>query len=112
MATLINLVAGDNLPAVQVLLTDEVTNLPLNMSAAGTTIVVKMREAGTTTVLADIPGNFDSTNGADGIFTFAFAGSTLQLAPGLYEFEIVIQWGSGAIQTVYDILRARVRAAF
>lgn len=108
---MILLVAGDNLPAVQVLLTDKTTGLPLNMSAAGTTVTVKMRAAGTTTVLATIPGNFDATNGVDGIFTFAFAGNTLNVAPGLYEFEIVINW-NGSEQTVFDILRARVRAAF
>lgn len=105
------LVAGDNLPAVQVLLTDEATGNPLNMSAAGTTVTVKMREAGTTNVIATIPGNFDATNGADGIFTFAFAGETLQVGPGIYEFEIIVNW-NGSTQTVFDILRARVRAAF
>lgn len=111
MAGVIFLVAGDNLPAIQVLLTDETTGLPLNMSVAGTTVTVKMREAGTTTVLATIPGTFDANNGSDGIFTFAFAGSTLQLQPGIYEFEIIVNW-NGQTQTVFDILRARVRAAF
>lgn len=104
------LVAGDNLPAIKLLLTDEATGAPINMSAAGTTVTVKMRAAGTTTVLATAPGVF-VTNGSDGLFTFAFAGNTLSVAPGYYEFEININW-NGQIQRVFDILRAQVRAAF
>lgn len=110
MSTDLLLVAGDNLPAIQVLLTDQTTNKPLDMSPAGTTVSVKMREAGTTNVLSTIPGNF-VTNGSDGLFTFAFAGNTLNVQPGLYEFEVIVNW-NGSTQTVFDVLRARVRAAF
>lgn len=115
------LVAGDNLPNVQVALTNSVTGKPIDLSANGNggtaaTIVVKMREAGQTTILAQLPGNFitdvgDGTDGNNGIIQFMFAGSSLQVTAGVYEFEVDINF-NGQIQTVFDILRARVRSRF
>ncbi len=114
MSSTILLVEGDNLPNVQVTLTNTATGKPLDLSAATNgftpTLTAKMRQMGTTTVLAVIPVTFVNS-GSDGLVEFAFAGNTLQVAAGMYEFEIDINW-NGSIQTVFDTLRARVRQRF
>jgi hypothetical protein len=109
------LVAGDQLPNVQIALTNQLTGAPTDLSAAGNngvaaTVAVKMRQAGTTTVLAELPGNFVN-DGSDGLVAFMFVGTALQVGAGIYEFEVDINF-NGLTQTVYDLLRARVRARF
>lgn len=110
MADAIKLVAGDNLPTVTLILTDDSTGLPVDMSAATTTAAVKFRAAGTTTVLATLPCS-NVTNGADGKVKFSFPAGALNVAEGMYEGEIEISF-NGLSQTVYDLLKFKVRAHF
>jgi hypothetical protein len=114
MSSVILLVNGDNLPNVQLALTNTTTGAPIDMSAAtngvAATVYVKMRAAGTTAPVTTIPASFVNT-GSDGLVQFAFAGNTLNVNPGMYEFEVVINW-NGNTQTVYGIFRGHVRQAF
>jgi hypothetical protein len=108
----VDLVAGDNLPFIGLQLTDAATGDPIDLSPTGTAAVVQFRHlngAGSPP-LATINCSY-VTDGTDGKITFNFPGDTLDVAPGQYEGQIVITFGSGNVQTVFDLLRFRVRAA-
>lgn len=108
----VDLVAGDNLPFIGLQLTDNATGAPIDLSPVGTSVVVIFRVAGGAGLppLSTINCSY-ITDGTDGKITFNFPGTTLQVAPGLYEGQIVTTFGSGNVQTVYDLLKFRVRAA-
>jgi hypothetical protein len=107
MADVIRLVKGDELPIIQLTLTDDVANQVLDISAATTTVSVRFRKAGTTTLLNTIPCT-KSTDGTDGQVEFDFQGDVLDVDPGQYEGEIVVDF-NGSSQTVYELLTFRVR---
>jgi hypothetical protein len=110
MSDIIKLVAGDNLPNIQVTLTNKSTGAAIDLSPIGTVITVKMRTVGTTAVLATLSGT-PTNGGADGVFSFAFPGTALLVPAAQYEFEISVSF-NGAVETVYDLIRAQVRARF
>lgn len=107
MADVIRLVKGDSKPVIQLTLTDDVTGGVLDISQASTTVSVRFRKAGTTTLLSTINCT-KVTNGTDGKVEFDFSGGVLNVDPGQYEGEIVVDF-SGSTQTVYDLLTFRVR---
>ena len=109
MVDTIRLVQGDSKPDITLVLTDESTGNPLDLSAATTTVNVKFRAAGTTTLLSTI--SCIKTDAANGEVQFNFAGGVLNVAGGLYEGEIEIDY-NGETQTVYEVLKFRVRDDF
>jgi len=106
----IRLVQGDEKPLVIVTLTDDITNTPLDLTASTTTVQVKFREQGQTTVLSTI-SCAKINNGVAGQIQFDFNGGVLDVDPGMYEGEIVVNY-NGELQTVYEIIRFRVRDNF
>jgi hypothetical protein len=108
MSDIIKLVQGDTLPTITVTLTDEFTGTAVNLT--GATVIVKFRAANTATVLASLACTL--VGAAAGIFSFAFPAPTLDVEPGLYEGEIQVTFAGGEIQSVYDVLKFRVRADF
>jgi uncharacterized protein (DUF1684 family) len=110
MADTIKLVQGDELPQITLTLRDDVGNAALDLSAATTTVSVKFKLKGSTTTLSTITTN-KLTDGSDGKVYFNFAGGVLDVDPGEYEGEIVIDF-NGSVQTVYDTLNFRVRDNF
>lgn len=109
MSSTIKLVSSDNLPEVTLTLTDRQTSAPINLTAATTTVVVKFREAGTTTVLHTL--SCSKVDAANGVVRFGFPGNTLDVEQGVYEGEIEISF-NGQIQTVFDVLKFYVRQDF
>lgn len=107
MADVIRLVKGDSKPVIQLTLTDDVTGGVLDISQASTTVSVRFRKAGTTTLLSTINCS-KVTNGTDGKVEFDFSGGVLNVDAGQYEGEIVVDF-NGSTQTVYDLLTFRVR---
>lgn len=110
MSNVIKLVQGDNLPEVTLTLTDAQNGEPLDLSAVTTTVVVKLRALGGTTVLSTLEC-WKPNGGGDGIVTFYFPNTTLDIAPGQYQGEIEISF-NGQILTVYDLLQFTLRAEF
>lgn len=110
MADIIKLVKGDERPTVVLTLTDDVANGALDLSLATTVVTVKFRATGSTTLLSTI-STTKLGGGTGGIVQFDFSGGVLDVDAGSYEGEIVITY-DGVVQTVYDILRFRVRANF
>tara|TARA_B100001939_G_scaffold84401_2_gene72099 strand:- start:721 stop:1056 length:336 start_codon:yes stop_codon:yes gene_type:complete len=108
MAETIKLVKGDELPQIVLTLTDDTANSALDLSLSTTSVSIKFRKKGTTTTLSTI-STTKTTDGTDGKVTFDFSGGVLDVDPGEYEGEIVINYNS-SLQTVYDLLKFRVRA--
>jgi|TARA_R100000479_G_scaffold174300_1_gene122242 hypothetical protein len=111
MAETIKLVKGDELPQIVLTLTDDTANSPLDLSLASTSVSIKFRKRGSTTTLSTINTVKDGA-GTNGKVIFNFAGGVLDVDPGEYEGEIVIDYsGNGTnVQTVYEVLKFRVRA--
>lgn len=106
----IKLVQGDNLPEVTLTLTDRQTGDALDLSAATTTIVVKLRAATGTTVLSTLTCS-KPNGGADGVVKFYFPANTLDIPAGNYQGEIEINY-NGQYLTVFDLLQFVLRAEF
>lgn len=108
--SVIKLVQGDNLPEVTLTLIDRQTGDPLDLSAATTTVVVKLRAATGTTVLSTLSCS-KPNGGADGVVKFYFPASTLDIPAGNYQGEIEISY-NGQFLTVFDLLQFVLRAEF
>jgi hypothetical protein len=111
MATdVIRLVEGDEKPLIVLTLTDDITGTPIDLSLGTTTISVKFRKAGTTTLLSTISCS-KLSGGTTGQVQFGFSGGVLDVDAGAYEGEVVVDY-NGTVQTVYETLRFTVRANF
>lgn len=110
MVTKIKLVQGDTKPALVCSITDEITGVAINIT--GATVLLKFRAAGATILTATVTGSV--TNGAAGQVTFYPASAPEMLAgvAGDYEGEIQITFSDGTIQTVYDLLKFKLREDF
>jgi hypothetical protein len=106
----IRLVEGDERPVIVLTLTDDNTGSPIDLSLSTTVVTIKFREAGTTTLLSTISTS-KLSGGTTGQVQFDFTGGVLNVDPGMYEGEIVINF-NGQVQTVYDTLRFTVRENF
>lgn len=126
MTERIKLVQGDSRPQLVLSLTDEKSGGSIDISTA--TVRLRFREAETTTILftivADkIPGkvNTDGTidftgpyalNGKGGRCVINWTANALNQLPGNYEGEIEITFDDTSIQTVYDVLKFKLREQF
>lgn len=110
MTEKIKLVQGDTRPALVCNITDDTTGNVIDIS--GATVLLKFRALGATTLQATVTGVV--TDGPNGQVTFypATAPEMLAGAAGDYEGEIEITFVGGQIQTVYDVLKFRVRQEF
>lgn len=108
MADKIKLVQGDTRPTLVVTLTDEVTELPINIT--GATPRLKFRKASAATLTATLDGTV--TDGVNGQVAFFWTQDALAGEAGDYEGEIEITFGDGTVQTVYEILKFKVRQDF
>lgn len=110
MADVIRLVKGNSKPDIILTLTDDSTGGAIDLSSGTTSVSVKFRKQNTTTVLSTINCSKVS-GGATGQVQFDFAGGVLNVDPGMYEGEVTISF-NGSLQTVYDVIKFRVRDDF
>lgn len=75
----------------------------------GASVRLRLREVGTTTVKATLTCLITSPSA--GQVATNFPTGTLDTA-GVYEGEIEITFSSGGIQTVYDLIKLKVRSDF
>lgn len=110
MTEKIKLVQGDvDRPQIRATITDENTGDVVDITGAD--VVLKFRQVGASTLTDTITGTV--TDGAAGVVVFAMTETSLAGEPGDYEGEIEVTFDAGTgIQTVYDILKFRVRAQF
>lgn len=106
----IRLVRNDTRPALVVTLTDDTTKAAINIT--GATVRLKFRAAGATALTATVVGTV--TDGANGVVAFypASAPEMLQGEPGDYQGEVEITFSDAQIQTVYDVLKFKIRQDF
>jgi hypothetical protein len=116
----IPLVEGDTLPVLYLNLKDSNSaavgqsldesdpNTWQAIDLTGATVRLKIREVGSTTIKTTITGSV--TDAVNGRVAFQWNSQALDAA-GVYEAEIEMQNGSG-IQTVYDLIKLRVRSDF
>ena len=110
MVDKIKLVQGDTRPAIVCTLTDETTGAVIGIT--GATPRLKFRALGATVLTATVIGTV--TDGANGVCVFfpASAPEMLEGDAGDYEGEVEITFSDGQIQTIYDVLRFKVREDF
>ena len=116
----IPLVEGDTLPvlylnlkdsnsaAVGQILDESDPNTWQPIDLTGATVRLKIREVGSTTIKTTITGSV--TDAVNGRVAFQWNSQALNAA-GVYEAEIEMENSSG-IQTVYDLIKLRVRSDF
>ena len=117
----LNLVTGDTLPELTFILKDSqeaATGLVLDpedsdtwapINITGATVKLRIREIGGTTVKSTLTCNV--TDGTNGKVVTNFPTGTLDTA-GTFECELEITFASGGIQTVYDLVKLKVRSDF
>lgn len=126
MSTRIKLVQGDTKPAIICALTDEKTGAAIGLNS--TTVRMYFRAAETTDILATLVGTLlpgfvqtdgtiittspYNTLGAGGRVQFNWGTTDLNQEPGNYEGEIEITFNDGTKQTVYDVLKFKLREDF
>ena len=126
MSTKIRLVQGDTKPAIIVSLTDEVSGAPIGLNTA--TVRMFFRALGETTILTTLTGSLlagrviedgtiDSSSpydlaGSGGRVQFSWGSTDLVQPAGDYEGEIEITYADGAKQTVFDLLKFKLREDF
>ena len=117
----INLVAGDTLPELTFTLKDSSSAAsgktldendsstwgPINIT--GGSVKLRIRELGSTTVKSTL--NCTITDAANGKVATNFPTGTLDKA-GTFEGELEMTFQSGGIQTVYDLIKLKVRGDF
>jgi hypothetical protein len=117
----LNLVAGDTLPELTIKLKDS------NQAAAGkvldtedpstwaainvadATVRLRLRAVGSSTVKSTLVCTV--TDGVNGAVATNFPTGTLDTS-GIFEGEIEITFGNGGIQSVYDLIKLKVRSDF
>mgnify|MGYP006279697557 CR=1 FL=1 len=126
MAEKIKLVQGDTKPILVVSLTDE--NSGGSISLTNATVRMYFRAVGSTTILATVvgtllvgrvldDGSIDTTApyntlGSGGRVQFAWGSTDLTQPAGDYEGEIEITFSDNSKQTVYDLLKFKLREDF
>lgn len=126
MTEKIKLVQGDTRPQLVLNLTDETTGDPIDISSAATRL--KFRAAGDTTILATLTaspiagrvlddGTIDATApynvaGKGGRCVVGWSSTALSQPAGDYEGEIEITFSDNTVQTVYDLLKFKLREEF
>jgi hypothetical protein len=110
MAEKIRLVQGDTRPSLVTTLTDSTTGAAINIT--GATVRLKFRAAGSTSLQATLIGSV--TDGANGVVVFYWSDEPTSLNgdPGDYEGEIEITFSDTTVQTVYDLLKFKLRQDF
>lgn len=117
----LNLVTGDTLPELTFTLRDSntaasgqtldpnnnTTWAPINVT--GASVKLRLRELGSTSVKSTLTCSV--SDGSAGKIITDFPAGTLDTA-GTFEGEIEITFSSGGVQTVYDLIKLKVRSDF
>jgi hypothetical protein len=108
MAEKIKLVQGDTRPQVKITVLDDITGLAIDIS--NSSVVLRFRAVGSTTVLDTLNGVI--LDGPSGIAAFAWNATTLNVDAGDYEGEVEITFSDNTKQTVYDLIKFKIREDF
>ena len=107
MTTRIKLVRGDTSPQIRLALTDSATNQPINLT--GATVTLHFRATDTDTVLFSRPAMINPETATTGVCIIQWEDDDLDVDAGNYEGEVEVVRSTGARETIYDLLKFRVR---
>lgn len=117
----INLVAGDDKPEIYLTLKDSnqaAPGLTLDPCDSSTwnpiditdpTVTVEFRALGNTTLLDTLPCTKVAPF-SDGVCYMTWNPTTLDIAAGVYEGQIILTYTSGKVMTLFDKLKFKVRS--
>jgi hypothetical protein len=117
----IYLVQGDTLPQLKLIIRDQNTAASgatldpedeatwAKVDLTSSTVRMKVREIGSTTIKDTIVGVL--TDPENGEVVFNFDADTLDTS-GIFEAEVEYESSDGSIQTVYDLIKLQVREQF
>lgn len=128
MADKIRLVRNDTRPQLILTLTDATDGSPIDLSPTGTVVRMKFRQVGAQTLTAVMEatllpgllrqdGTVDNSMpwdvpGRGGRCVIQWTQQALAGDAGDYEAEVEITFPDGTVQTVYDLLKFKVRDDF
>ena len=102
MAKPIQLRQGDLKPDLIIQIKEKGTNVPIDLSAATTTVEFKFRARNTTTILETVAcSKIDS--GFSGAVRMVWPAASLDIDAGEYEGEVAVSFNS-KVQTVLDLI--------
>jgi hypothetical protein len=108
MAVTYKYVQGDTRPQLQVTLKNETTNEPIDLT--GATVTLHFKAAGETSIL--FSRNFTVTNATGGVAVLQWQSGDLDQEAGAYQGEIEIVTSTGQRETIFDILKFKIREDF
>ena len=117
----VKVVTGDTLPELTVALkdsntaasgqtldeNDSTTWAPIDLT--GASVKLRIRAVGETTVLKTLTMSITDATGGKAATTYP---SDTWTTPGVFEGEVEITFGSGGMQTLYDLVKFNVRGDF
>ena len=106
MAEKIKLVQGDTKPQVKLIISEN--DSPVDIT--GATVTLHFRAVGSSTTL--FSRNASITDGSAGVATVVWQTSDLVRDAGDYEGEVEVVFGDTTRQTVYDLLKFKLREDF
>jgi hypothetical protein len=107
MTERIKLVRNDTGPQIKLTLTNELTDLPIDLTGASVTL--HFRAVDTETVLFSRPAFINPATASQGICIIEWAVGNLNVEAGDYEGEIEVVLSSGLRETIFSLLKFRVR---
>ncbi len=106
----IRLVRNDTGPQIQLTLTDEITGSPVNLTGASATL--HMKSVATGTVVLSRQLGIPTATASQGLAFIVWGSNDLNQTPGDYDGEVEVLLSTGLRQTVYDVLKFRIRDQF
>jgi hypothetical protein len=110
MTDRIKLVQGDTGPQIRLTLTNQVTGNPIDLT--GATVTLHFRAVDSDTVLFSRPAFINPDTDTQGLAYIEWAEGDLDQDEGNYEGEIEVVHADGLRETIYDILKFKIRKEF
>lgn len=110
MTDRIKLVQGDTGPQIRLNLTDTETGNPTDLT--GSTVTLHFRAQDTDTVLFSRPAFINPDTADTGVCYIEWADGDLDVEEGNYEGEVEIVNATGVRETIFQILKFKVRKEF
>lgn len=110
MAEKIKLVQGDTAPQIKLTLTNEVTGAAINLT--GATVTLHFRAVGSTTVTFSKQALVNPETASTGVCVVVWNAGDLNVDSGDYEGEVEVVLADGARETIFELLKFKVREDF
>lgn len=110
MAEKIKLVQGDTSPQIRLTLTDESSGDPIDLT--GATVTLHFRAVGSTTVLFSREALVNPETADTGVCVIEWQSGDLNVDFGDYEGEVEIVLADGRRETLFDLLKFKIREDF